>query len=235
MHNLLHSYSCTFSYIHIHAHAQGELTKPSSSLALRILSYYIILFPSLDVVSAYPLSVHVLVNCIYVVLTGKDTSEKPTHKFARYDFLLRIFLRFASAFFPVLAAAGVSNLIFVLNYAGLFGFAFCFGFPTALQLRSINLCKKKFAHLLTNRPVGISGEHSVQETVPLITSQKKRLRNVQSLYMTPYSNKLSHPIAVYVFGVFGFILFSLTFISLFTTVFFPQDQETCYTGLDYEL
>ncbi len=219
-------------------HTQGELTTgPSSSLALRILSYYIVLFPSLDVVSAYPLSIHVLVNCIYVALTGKDTSEKPTHQFAQYDFLLRIFLRFISAIIPVLAAAGVSNLIYVLNYAGLFGFAFCFGFPTALQLRSIYVCKRKFANLIKtkNRPVEIIGEHSVQETTPLLSNENIQLRDVQSLYMTPYSNRFSHPIAVYVFGVFGFILFCLTFISLFTTVFHPQDLETCYSGLNYEL
>ncbi len=216
-------------------HAQVELTKPSSSLALRILSYYIILFPSLDVVSAYPLGVHTTVNNIYVIITGKDTSEKPTHRFAKYDLFFRLFLRFICALLPILASAGVSNLIYVLNYAGLFGFAICFGFPTALQLRSIYVCKKKFANVLRNEPLEIrGGVHSVQETTPLLSNPDIRSRNVQSLYMTPYSNRLfSHPIAVCLIGAVGFVLFCLTFASLFTTVFYPQDVETCYSGLNF--
>ncbi len=158
------------------------MTKPSSSLALRILSYYIVLFPSLDVVSAYPLGVHTVVNSIYVIITGKDTSEKPTHRFARYDFVFRLFLRFVAAVIPVLAAAGVSNLIYVLNYAGLFGFGICFGFPTALQLRSIYVCKRKFANKSNKEIKG--GLHSVQETTPLLPNEKiSQSRNLQSLYM----------------------------------------------------
>ncbi len=210
---------------------QDELTTdPSSSLALRILSYYIVLFPSLDVVSAYPLGVHVIVNNIYVIITGKDTSEKPTHRFAQYDLLLRLALRLIGASVPIFTAFGIANLITVLNYAGLFGFAICFGFPTALQLRSIYVCKRKFANVLRNQPVEIKGGlHSVQETTPLLPTNK---RNLQSLYMTPYSNRfLSHPIAVCIIGAVGFILFCLTFASLFL----PQDSEVCYTGLESTL
>ncbi len=187
-------------------------------------------------VSAYPLGVHVTVNNIYVIITGQDTSEKPKHPFAKYDLLLRLALRFFSALLPVLIASGVANLIYVLNYAGLFGFAICFGFPTALQLRSIYVCKKRFAHTLNKSPVPpIKGLlHSVQETTPLIPAA--RGRDTQSLYMTPYSNRLfSHPLAAGLIGAIGFVLFCLTFASLFTSLFYPQRAETCYSGLDGEL
>ena len=51
---------------------QLPITKPDNHLGLRILAYYLIFFPSLDVMSAYPLVVHVLVNNIYIIITGKD-------------------------------------------------------------------------------------------------------------------------------------------------------------------
>lgn len=51
---------------------QLPIAKPDNHLGLRILAYYLIFFPSLDVMSAYPLVVHVLVNNIYIIITGKD-------------------------------------------------------------------------------------------------------------------------------------------------------------------
>ncbi len=174
-----------------------------------------------------------IVNNIYVIITGKDSSEKPSHRFARYDILLRLALRVIGASIPIFTAYGIANLITVLNYAGLFGFAICFGFPTALQLRSIYVCKKKFANVLINKPVEIKGGvHSVQETIPLLSNPDIHSRNVQSLYMTPYSNRLfSHPIAVCLIGAVGFVLFCLTFASLFLN----QETEVCYAGLHERL
>ena len=54
---------------------QLPITKPDNHLGLRILAYYLIFFPSLDVMSAYPLVVHVLVNNIYIIITGKDINR----------------------------------------------------------------------------------------------------------------------------------------------------------------
>jgi hypothetical protein len=52
---------------------QLPITKPGSHIGLRILAYYLIFFPSLDVMSAYPLVVHVLVNNIYIIITGRGS------------------------------------------------------------------------------------------------------------------------------------------------------------------
>ena len=50
------------------------------------------------------------------------------------------------ALLPIFAAFGVSNLVTVLKFAGLFGFMnFCY--PAALQLRSIFVCKKEFGSM----------------------------------------------------------------------------------------
>ncbi len=223
----------------MHTHIQGELTKPPASIGLRVLSFYIILFPSLDVLSAFPLCVHTVVNNLYMIITGKDTSKMPTHRFASYDWLLRLLMRLVAAILPVLAAFGVANLIYVIKYAGLFGFIVCFGFPTALQLKSIYVCKKTFAHTF----VSVSGEKlaaddekereldqviSTKEKAPLLSVFETKEKDKRELYMTPYSSRIfSHPIAVVIFGVLGFVLFLLTFVSLFL----HPKTEVCYSDV----
>lgn len=68
-----------------------------------------------------------------------------------------------------------------------------------------------------------------KETTPLISFQKHEAKDLQSLYMTPYSSKLlSNPVAVVIVGVIGVLIFLLTFASQFVA----QETEVCYTGLD---
>lgn len=199
----------------------------SHSLALRVLAYYLILFPSLDVVSAYPLMVHTVVNNIYIIIVGRDTSKPPPDKYKWPDFALRISLRLIVAIVPVLAAFGVANLVYVLKYAGLMGFFICFFFPTVLQLRSVYVCKRKFAP----SHISLSGSHHPEEEQSLLSSgnngittakgqsivSMKRLEGKEKRlpYMTPYSSCLfSHPIAVVIVGSVGVLFFLLTLASL---------------------
>ena len=227
---------------HTHTHTQGELTQPSYSVQLRILSYYIVLFPSLDVLSAFPLCVHTIVNNVYLIFTGRDTSKKPKINYW-LDFLLRLGLRFAAALIPLLLAFGVSNLIYVLKYAGLIGFAICFGFPSALQLRSIYVCKNRFRSTHVDMAGGHTQEtvdpsetkdetkddvsgHMSQEKAPLLSIPQLEGKDERSLYMTPYSSRIfSHPIAVVVVMVIGLLLFLLTLVSLGADHFIVK--QTC--------
>lgn len=218
---------------------QAVFTTSDHSLAVRILSYYIILFPSLDVISAFPLIVHVIVNNLYILITGNDTSQKPKYRYNKYDWFLRLALRLIIAILPILAAFGVANLVYVLKYAGLFGFI-CFFFPFLLQIRSIHVCKKRFAKF-SKFHISMSGSH------PTICSSKKQdssdeedntngdkgsispglekeqesllladNKDRKSLYMTPYSHLLiSHPIAVWIVGGISLVLFIFAFSSLF--------------------
>ena len=166
-----------------------------------------------------------------MIITGRDTSKKPKFNYW-LDVLLRLGLRFIAALVPLLLAFGVSNLIYVLKYAGLIGFAICFGFPSALQLRSIYVCKKRFASTLVDVAGGHTQEtvdpsetkddtkddvsgHMSQEKAPLLSVQELEGKDERSLYMTPYSSRIfSHPIAVVVVMVIGFLLFLMTLISL---------------------
>ena len=113
----------------------------------------------MDVISAYPLVNHVIVNNLYIFITGHDTSKEVKH---RFDLFLQVVLRFINAVLPILAAMGVANLIYVLKYAGLAGFM-CFMFPFLLQMKSIYTCRKRFCL----NHVSLSGSHpALQQDEP---------------------------------------------------------------------
>ncbi len=205
-------------------------THSGHSDPIRALSYYLIIFPSLDVVSAYPLVNHVLVNNLYILITGHDTSKKPKY---RFDWLLRMFLRFTMAVLPILAAFGVANLIYILKYAGLVGFI-AYTFPVGLHLRSIQVCKKKFAtsFISINSSLSVirenekleSNDDEPQSDAEKSQDQKESLleardldnKEKKALYMTPYSNSLiSHPVSAWIVAALGLGLFILALSSLF--------------------
>ena len=191
------------------------MSTPGNHLAIRILAYYLIYFPSLDVMSAYPLVVHVLVNNIYIIITGRDTSEKGKW---RFDWLMRMLLRLVGSVTPILAAMGLANLIYVIKYGGLFGYIVCYFFPAVLQVMSVRKCLRTFRN--TQEAVfdrsgsdvyNASGEGD--ETAPLVG---RRWMSHDRSYMTPYSIPiLSHPIFVSVMTVFLVVIFGMIFGSLF--------------------
>ena len=210
---------------------QGELTKPDRPTYLRVISYCIILIPSLQVCSVYPLNIHPLVNNIYTVFVGHDTTKMPKERV----YLLRLLmLRFFAAVIPIMCACGVSNLVYVFQYCGIFSFSIIIFFPTALQLLSIRVCKKRFHDIHVRMHItrknssashdlgepcdnsddtGLTGVHNTE--VVLHSLQLTQPRNEASLYMTPYSSRVfSHPIAVSIIGSMGGLLFLLSIVSL---------------------
>ena len=220
---LYDDYACLIFFILL---MQGGFTGPGHSLPLRILSYYLIFFPSLDVMSAFPLMVHCMVNNLYLIITGRDTS-KEAHW--RYDWLFRFILRFVSAVLPLLAAMGIANLIYILKYAGLFGFAIALFFPAVLQLTSIYSCNKTF-HVYARIPPTEKTPLIIQSEVPIEYSFKFRrmVRKVvyglgllefrkenRESYVTHYSRGfLSHPLFVIVVIFIGFWLFVMACTSI---------------------
>lgn len=207
-----------------------RLSESGHSPQLRALSYYLVLFPSLDVCSAYPLVVHTITNNIYTVVTGRDSSKKAKHRFGRYDLLIQLVMRFFAAVIPIVAALFVSNLVQVLKYAGIMGFWMCFFFPTALQLQSQRVCKKLFSqsYVVSKEEENGMGPEERTEKAPLLSLQEKA-GGGHRLYMTPYSNRLlSHPVTVSILGSMGVVLFVLAVASLFL----HPDTYTCasYVG-----
>ena len=184
------------------------------------MSYYIILFPSLDVSSAFPLINVTVANNIYIMITGVDTSQ--AHK-RRYGRLIKIVLRVICAVIPIFAALFITNLVFIVSYAGLLGLTMCYFFPIALQLKSQLRCYIVFSKCNWQGGVSLSPDNTnTSEDVnqPLLLRQARREDAASPswwwnpAYSTPYATVFSHPISVMIFAVLscwacGFAIASL--------------------------
>ena len=205
------------------------MTKGHHSIALKILSYYIVFFPSIDVCSVYPLVIHTIVNNIYTVIFGKDTSQDKGWKLI----IIQKSMKFVLAFLPIVIALFVSNLVYVLKYAGLAGFFVLMVFPITLQLSSQWVCYKTFSLPLptkNQKDYGLSNSTDIQgkkvdEETPLFGGQKKLgfkqliidfffSRRAQKLSRTPYSTFLSHPLFVVAISCVSIVVFGLILVSL---------------------
>lgn len=209
------------------------LTKGGHHVALRMLSYIIILFPTLDVISAYPLVVCSVVNNLYQVIVGRDTSQQKRPR----DWAILVAMRAAVAVLPIVCSLFVSNLVYILKYAGLVSFVTAFLFPLVLQLASQYKCVKVFgqsspaARGLPLEPHADTEMEALkkdgEEGAPLTdgsddeSGRDKRIKKEKcapkgkSLYMTPYSIPgLSHPVAVVITGLLGGATFVIAMVSL---------------------
>ena len=172
--------------------------------------------------SAFPLTIHCIVNNIYIIITGRDTSEKPRW---RYDWLFRFVLRFVAAVLPLLASLGMANLIYILKYAGLFGFAIALFLPATLQLCSIYACNREFKYMTLRvteaTPLmvqSVQREEPIKyignDTISLLGLFEFRKRSRRH-YVTPYSRGfLSHPLFVVMVVCVGVCLCVLAITSL---------------------
>lgn len=210
------------------------MTHGNHSLALKILSYYIIFFPSIDVCSVYPLVVHTIVNNIYSVVLGRDTSQDKGWKL----FFIQISMKLVAAVLPIAIAMGVSNLVYVLKYAGLVGFFIVLLFPIALQLTSQWKCYKQFQYLANHSEavnkstkglgkdstkIVTGDDYSVQESTALLGQRKGNATSIMEFFFsfkalfiswTPYSTYLSHPLIVVFNLCFAVSTFALTCASV---------------------
>lgn len=205
---------------------QSPLKYPGTPLPLRMLAYFIVIFPSLDVCSIYPLVVLCMVNNIYLVLFGKDSTQANV---GWSTIIGRMIIKFLCALIPILVAMAVSNLVDVLKYAGLLAFFTSLFFPPLFQITSQRACKKVFAHLLKTNgsiqepmdtPVLMNGNRSAyvsinsSESTPLLFGTQSRIKPSE-LHTTPYSGVFSHPVFVFILGCLGLIFFALSVGSLF--------------------
>ena len=186
----------------------------SSSTALRVMSYYIIFFPSLDVSSAFPLINVTIANNLFIMIMGVDTSQANT---VRYGRLVKISLRVVCAIIPITAALFATNLVFIVKYGGILGLTMCYFFPIALQLKSQYKCFLVFGNQLNqNENLDSVSDDPLQ---PLLLRQALRedARHpwwYNPAYSTQYATVLSHPVSVIVFTVLSSIACGLAIASL---------------------
>lgn len=85
-----------------------------------------------------------MVNNLYTVF-NKDTSQVSGWKHC----LIQIGMKFIAAVIPISVAMFISNLVYILKYAGLLGFFVIFFMPIVFQLSSQWVSYKTFSHTVT--------------------------------------------------------------------------------------
>ena len=133
---------------------------------------------------------------------------------------------------PILIAMFVSNLVVILNYAGIIGLFIAFFFLISLHLRSQWVCRQTFWFILDKNKMnayGYNSTYSSNENSPLLGAQQSTnkkptfavdlieflftTRN-SVLYKTPYSMFFSYPIVVLGIALISFMTLVFTIFSL---------------------
>eukprot|EP01034_Spumella_vulgaris_P023526 gene23526-29750_t len=91
-----------------------------------VVAFFVVLFPALDVASAYPLNAYTLGNNMMSAYYGRDMHEHETSR------VKLSFFRACAAVPPLFGAMLVSDLDKITKYTGLTGFAVMFIFPALL-------------------------------------------------------------------------------------------------------
>jgi hypothetical protein len=94
----------------------------------KIVSTYVIIFPALDVASAYPLNAITLGNSLYTSVYGDEAKNLPK--------IYRIAFRLLAAVPPIVGASVVSDLGAITDFTGILGMAVGFVFPPLLAYYS---------------------------------------------------------------------------------------------------
>jgi len=195
----------------------------ASSNMLRAMSYFLLLYPVLDMSSAYPLAVLVMKDNLFMAITGKDsiTGIMPDGdpRLKKKQQVLRLILTLCVAVLPLTGSFFVANLVDITRYAGLLGFAKCYFYPALLQLKSQYDCNKVFFEAVKQEALNSTFDVSINnETVPLISdkteTQVQYLQWNNPTYTTPYQTIFSHPIMVVVLSLFSIVAFGLAVASL---------------------
>lgn len=100
------------------------------------ISYLVVLFPPLDILSAFPLNAITLGNSLLVHFV------RDPHKQRRRRVVIPF--RLLAAIFPLLGACIEHNLATILQYTGTVGIIIAFVYPALLQYYSVKASQRAF-------------------------------------------------------------------------------------------
>ena len=189
----------------------GYFSNFSNSIPIRLISNFLMLFPSLDIISIYSLCITSVANNIYLIVMRRDTSQG---NFGPADRIMRLFLRLIITSVPLFGAIFVTNLVRLIKVAGLFAFTIQFMIPTASQYQSKRLCRKQIERIRNIKLTTTT--QNLMDGIPEIC---KKFNIKDFLFRierdTIYSGWYSNNITVIVVGVLGVFCFCLAFVSIF--------------------
>lgn len=117
----------------------------------RFISGFVLLFPALDVASAFPLNAITLGNGLMSFYYADSTQVD-----SRWFPVVKTMFRLLAAIPPIIGAACVTDLGVITDYTGVTGFAIAFIFPSLLMLAAERRChaqglpsRTPYSHALT--------------------------------------------------------------------------------------
>lgn len=113
-----------------------QLTTSEHSGIIRVLSFVVVLFPTLEALSGYSLTTLVMANMAESMCV-KDPRRM-------LDRVTRAVHRFFWAVVPLIGSIYITNFVSLNKYAGLIGFFVVFWFPAILQYRSKQVSRALF-------------------------------------------------------------------------------------------
>jgi hypothetical protein len=117
------------------SYTMSGTSNPVLVIIAKVISTYVVLFPALDCLSAYPLMAIMLGNSLHVCFSGHkmmDETEENKHAFKKS----LLFFRLVAAIPPIIGAIFVSNPGAITNYTGISGIIIGFVFPPLLSISS---------------------------------------------------------------------------------------------------
>mmetsp|Transcript_62938 Transcript_62938/g.73594 ORF Transcript_62938/g.73594 Transcript_62938/m.73594 type:complete len:481 (-) Transcript_62938:108-1550(-) len=96
-----------------------------------VISFFTVIFPALDVISAFPLNAIVLSSNLRTIFYGSILLSDKKHTSTE-----KRFFKFASSVPPIIGAVFVRDLGTITDFSGLIGFAIGFVFPSLLYVFS---------------------------------------------------------------------------------------------------
>lgn len=111
----------------------------------RLLSGYVVCFPALDVISAFPLNSITLGNNLLGYWFGEKVHE------AEKSWRNRTYFRLCACIPPLLGALLMRDLGTITDFTGVTGFAFAFSYPALLFLYSKKMMEEHFPGLVVTR------------------------------------------------------------------------------------
>ena len=171
--------------------------------------------------SAYPLAVLVMRDNIFIVITGRDSVTGNVENVRRWNKLRkRVFLvtlTVITAILPIVGSLLVANLVDVIRYGGLLGFAVGCFYPAMLQLKSQYDCNKVFCEAVEQESNKKSKSQSKEDEKTSLIPEFPAVKYFDwnnPCYTTPYQTVFSHPYMVVFLSLFTIVAFGLAIASI---------------------
>lgn len=117
--------------------AEYQSSGTITSWVAMAVSFFVVMFPAINVISTFPLHALILGDCLMSIVYGSKMEEMK-----KQNRCITIAFRILAAVPPIFLGLSVRELGRITGYTGLMGLAIAFGFPPLLYLTSYEKAKR---------------------------------------------------------------------------------------------